>query len=30
VAEAVDRVRASGRPLADCVTAAEYLGLKAA
>ena len=29
VAEAVDRVRASGRPLADCTTAAAFLGVKA-
>jgi 3-keto-5-aminohexanoate cleavage enzyme len=29
VAEAVDRVRASGRPLADCATAAAFLGVKA-
>jgi uncharacterized protein (DUF849 family) len=30
VAEAVERVHASGRPLADCATAAQFLGLKVA
>ena len=30
VARAVDAVRASGRPLADCTTAAQFLGLKPA
>lgn len=30
VAQAVERVRASGRPLADCATAAQFLGLKVA
>ena len=29
VAEAVERVRASGRPLADCARAADFLGLEA-
>ena len=30
VAQAVERVTASGRPLADCATAAQFLGLKVA